>query len=206
MQTVKCQHCGNKIEYEESNLQIVKADLVFCDPPYGLGGYAGRSGKFEGIKGDNENVKKFYDCIPKIKERYIWGNYKVLRFLDEEPRDVIIWKKNNIGMGRGYRGQYEMIFYYGNFNKQDSDIWEIDKDFNYKHPTQKPIALAERAIKNSSKREDIVLDLFGGSGSTLIACERLNRKCYMLEIDPTYTQVIIDRWQNFAGQKAEKIE
>jgi len=74
------------------------------------------------------------------------------------------------------------------------------------HPqtTQKPVALAERAIKNSSQVKNIVLDFFGGSGSTLIACEKLNRKCYMMEISEMYCDVIIERWQNFTGRKAEK--
>jgi len=180
-----------------------KADMVFTDPPYGLGGYAGRSGKFNAIKGDDEDVVKFYQCIPKTKERYIWGNWQVLKtVIQEQPRDVIVWVKNNFGMGKGYRGQYEICFYFGNFDGSDSDVWQIDKDVNYKHPTQKPVALAARAIKNSSKLEDIVLDLFGGSGSTLIACEQLNRTCYMMEIDPVYCDVIVKRWENLTGQKA----
>ena len=73
------------------------------------------------------------------------------------------------------------------------------------HPTMKPIKLLARLIKNSSKKEEIVLDLFGGSGSTLITCQQLNRKCYMMEYDPVYVDVIIERWENFTGQKAVKI-
>ena len=74
-----------------------------------------------------------------------------------------------------------------------------------KHPTQKPVALAERAINNSCARENITIDLFGGSGSTLIACEKLNRKCRMMEIDPVYVQTIIDRYKNFTGKDAIKL-
>ena len=73
------------------------------------------------------------------------------------------------------------------------------------HPTQKPVNLCARAIKNSSKNEDIVLDLFGGSGSTLIAAEKLNRKCYMMELDPKYIDVIIERWETYTGSKAIKL-
>lgn len=73
------------------------------------------------------------------------------------------------------------------------------------HPTMKPIALCSKAIENSSKKEDIVLDLFGGSGSTLIACEQLGRNCYTMELDPKYVDVIIQRWENFTGQKAVKL-
>ena len=69
-------------------------------------------------------------------------------------------------------------------------------------PTMKPIELVSRAIGNSSMQEDSVLDLFGGSGSTMIACEQLNRKCFMMELDPKYVDVIIDRWERFTGQKA----
>ena len=73
------------------------------------------------------------------------------------------------------------------------------------HPTMKPIRLIANALLNSSIEGDTVLDLFGGSGSTLIACEQLNRKCYMMELEPKYIDVIISRWENFTGQKAEKI-
>ena len=197
--------CGDATKREDVELLMAgqKADMVFTDPPYGLGGYAGRSGKFKSIKGDDENVAKFYQLVPLAKEMYIWGNYKCLQHLERMPRDVIVWKKNNIGMGKGYRGQYELCFYYGEFKGSDSDVWTIAKDAKYNHPTQKPVELCERALFNSSIRENIVLDIFGGSGSTLIACERLNRKCYMMEIDPVYCQVIIDRWEKFTGQKAK---
>ena len=84
-------------------------------------------------------------------------------------------------------------------------MWEIKKDVNYKHPTQKPVSLSARAIKNSTKQGNGVLDLFGGSGSTMLACEQNNRKCYMMELDPKYVDVIIERWENFTGKKAKKI-
>ena len=81
-------------------------------------------------------------------------------------------------------------------------MWEINKDgVNEYHPTQKPVALASKAIRNHGGA-DKVLDLFGGSGSTLIACEQLNRTCYMMELDPGYCDVIIDRWEQFTGKKA----
>ena len=83
---------------------------------------------------------------------------------------------------------------------------DLDKPSNSElHPTTKPIELCSKAIDNSSKSNDIVLDLFGGSGSTLIACENLNRKCFMMELDEKYCQVIINRWENLTGKKAEKI-
>ena len=73
------------------------------------------------------------------------------------------------------------------------------------HPTMKPIRLLAKLIENSSDPNDVVLDLFGGSGSTMIACEQMNRKCYMMELDPRYCDVIIQRWESFTGQKARLI-
>lgn len=86
-------------------------------------------------------------------------------------------------------------------------IWTMKRDSvqGYKHPTQKPVELISYALHNSSKADDIVLDLFGGSGSTLIACEKTNRICYMSELDPKYVDVIIKRWEDYTGNKAEKL-
>ena len=74
------------------------------------------------------------------------------------------------------------------------------------HPTMKPLKLLERLIKNSSRQGELVLDSFGGSGSTLMTCEQLNRRCNMMELDPKYVDVIIERWENFTGKKAKKIK
>lgn len=84
------------------------------------------------------------------------------------------------------------------------DVWyqNRDKTSEYVHPTQKPIRLAERAIRKNSQPGDIVLDAFGGSGSTLMACEQMDRRCFMLELDPKYCDVIVDRWEKFTGKKA----
>ena len=88
-----------------------------------------------------------------------------------------------------------------------STIIKEDKPLaNDLHPTMKPLNLVGRLIKNSSKKDEVVLDLFGGSGSTLMACEMLDRKCYMMEYDPHYVDVIIERWENLSGKKAEKVE
>jgi DNA modification methylase len=85
-------------------------------------------------------------------------------------------------------------------------VWDVDRaNKNEYHPTQKPLELASRAIKNSTEIEGLVLDLFLGSGSTLIACEQTNRICYGMEIDPKYVTVILDRWEKLTGKKAEKI-
>ena len=90
---------------------------------------------------------------------------------------------------------------------KELDIWHCDKpNRSEEHPTMKPVALCSEGINNSSLRGGIVLDTFGGSGSTLIACEKLNRKCRMMEIDPVYVQTIIDRWEKYTGNKATKLE
>ena len=83
-------------------------------------------------------------------------------------------------------------------------VFGTEQEFDHKryHPTQKPIKLCEWFIKRYSNNDNSILDLFGGSGSTLIACEQLNRKCYMMELDPHYIDVIIQRWENYTGQKA----
>jgi DNA modification methylase len=86
--------------------------------------------------------------------------------------------------------------------KNESDLWNIAKDSKYVHPTQKPVAISERAIKNSTKANNIVLDYFGGSGSTLIACEKQNRHARLMELDPKYCDVIVKRWEDFTGKKA----
>jgi DNA modification methylase len=124
----------------------------------------------------------------------------------------IIWAKSHFTIGQSdYQRQYEVILYgwkegekhYWCGDRGQSDVWFIDKPAaNPLHPTQKPIALMERAISNSSKEKDVVFDPFGGSGSTLIACEKLNRSCYTIELDPRYCDVIVKRWQDFSGDVA----
>lgn len=90
----------------------------------------------------------------------------------------------------------------------DKDVWEIKRDnvMEYMHPTQKPVKLSAKAIMNSSKEGDTVLDLFGGSGSTLMGCEQTHRKCMMMEIDPRYVDVIINRWESFTGETAKLLK
>lgn len=179
-----------------------KADMVFTDPPYGMD-YSGRGENTSNkIMNDDIDPTIFYNIGSEITERYIWGRVENYKHLKTKPRDVIIWKKNNFGMGSGYRGQYECCFYYGNFNGSDSDVWEINKDGKYMHPTQKPVHLAVRAIRNSSP--NIVIDYFGGSGSTLIACEQTNRTCYMMELDPHYCDVIRKRYQNYIDKREKQ--
>ena len=124
----------------------------------------------------------------------------------------IIWAKNTFTLGRAdYQRQYEPILYgwkqgtdhFWCGARDQGDVWFVDKPrVNDLHPTMKPVELIERAIRNSSKSRDIVLDLFGGSGTTLIAAERTGRSARLLELDPKYADVIVERWQNLTGQAA----
>lgn len=128
---------------------------------------------------------------------------------------TIIWMKQSAGMGwQDYRAQHEPILYGwkegkgSHFNAGDrtkTSIWKIGRDAqaSYVHPTQKPVCLPEEAIMNSSKGSDCVVDLFGGSGSTLIACEKTGRVNRTMELDPKYCDVIVKRWEDFTGKKAE---
>jgi DNA modification methylase len=131
-------------------------------------------------------------------------------------KQCIVWNKNTMVMGRqDYQWKHEPILYgwkagkahkwYGGRNKYT--VWDIDKPSRSgEHPTMKPLELVSIAIQNSSKHDDLVLDTFGGSGSTLIACEQTNRVCYMMELDPHYCDVIIDRWEKFTGKTANLID
>lgn len=132
-----------------------------------------------------------------------------------EIRNQIIWAKNTFAWGMGrYKYQHEPILFcytkgktdawYG--DKTQSTLWNVSKPSkSEEHPTMKPIELITKALINSSKEEDIVLDLFLGSGSTLIACEKTNRICYGMELDPKYCDVIIKRWEDYTGQEAVKV-
>jgi len=196
-----------------------KADMVFTDPPYNVA-FNGRSGKFDVIKNDNLKTEEFNSFIDKfldvmlkskINTYYIccnWAFYGILQ-TKLKPKACIVWAKNVFGLGRGYRHQHEFILFDGFIDasiKNESDLWQIKKDSKYQHPTQKPVELSQRAIKNSTRQENIVIDYFSGSGSTLIACEKTKRNFYGLELDPKYCDVIIKRWEDFTGQTAKLLE
>lgn len=147
-----------------------------------------------------------YVCFP-------WRTYSefeaALEQIGMTVSACIVWDKKSIGLGNSnYRPQHEFIFYskgdswHG--DKSQSDVWYNSRGATgeYVHPTQKPVELVEKAINNSSKGQDVVIDVFGGSGSTLIACEKTGRDCRMMELDPKYCDVIIKRWQDFTGEQA----
>ena len=124
----------------------------------------------------------------------------------------VIWAKNTFTLGRSdYQRQYEPILYgwkegtkhFWCGARDQGDVWFVNKPVsNHLHPTMKPVELIERAIGNSSKSRDTILDPFGGSGSTLIACERTGRQGRLIELEPKYVDVIVNRWQQYTGQQA----
>jgi DNA modification methylase len=210
--------CGDStiIDQIDKLTEKQKPDMIFTDPPYNVA-FNGRSGKFDVIKNDNLEESEFNNFIDtiisnlnllNINTYYICCNWAFYGILEKKlkPKACIVWAKNVFGLGKGYRHQHEFILFDGFIDasiKNESDLWKISKDTKYKHPTQKPVELSSRAIKNSSKAKNIILDIFGGSGSTLIACEKLDRKARIMELDPKYCDVIIKRWENFTGKKAE---
>ncbi len=205
------------------------ADMVFTDPPYNVDyeGYTEERLKIQGDKMSDSEFKQFlnatfrsyrsvvkpggslYVCQASLFQREFQNSMEAAGF---EVRCQIIWAKNTFAWGFGrYKFQHEPLFYahvagqkdpwYG--DKSQSTLWEEKKPTASRlHPTMKPVELIERALLNSSKAGDIVADLFGGSGSTLIACERCNRRARLMEIDPVYVDVIVQRWQQYAGKTA----
>ena len=208
--------CGDStsIDAVDKLMDGNKVDLVFTDPPYNVA-FNGRSGKHDVIKNDNLSDEAFADFIDGTiatiksvdpKAYYIWCNWNFYGILQGklEYKSCIVWAKNVFGMGQGYRHQHEFCLFHGKIDeaiKNESDLWSVKKDHGYVHPTQKPVELSVRAFGNHIRLTN-VLDLFGGSGSTLIGAEQTGRKCFVMELDPKYCDVIIKRWQDFTGKKA----
>ena len=212
--------CGDStsIDAVEKLMDGNQVDLIFTDPPYNVS-FNGRSGKHEVIKNDNLSEPEFENFITEVcntiqlidpKAYYIWCNWDFYGALQGKLpyKACIVWAKNVFGMGNGYRHQHEFCLFNGKIDevvKNESDLWQIKKDTNYVHPTQKPVALSVRAFGNHIKLLK-VLDLFGGSGSTLIGAEQTGRTCFVMELDPKYCDVIVKRWEDFTGQKANLTE
>jgi DNA modification methylase len=212
--------CGDStsIDAVDKLMNGAKADMVFTDPPYNVA-FNGRSGKHDVIKNDDLPQIEFEQFIGEVcnvirvvdpKVYYIWCNWNFYSVLQGQLpyKACIVWAKNVFGMGNGYRHQHEFCLFNGKIDeviKNESDLWEIKKDSKYVHPTQKPVALSVRAFGNHVKLLN-VLDLFGGSGSTLIGAEQTGRNAYLIELDPKYCDVIIKRWQDFTGKEAVHAE
>ena len=208
-----------------------KADMVFTDPPYNVD-YANSAkdkmrGKDRPILNDNLG-DGFYDfllaALTPMLERCAGATYiamssseldtlqQAFRAAGGKWSTFIIWAKNTFTLGRAdYQRQYEPILYgwpegenrHWCGDRDQGDVWNIKKpQKNDLHPTMKPVELVERAIRNSSRLGDIVLDPFGGSGTTLIAAEKTGRIGWLIELDPKYVDVIVRRWQDWSGQDA----
>jgi DNA modification methylase len=207
------------------------ADMAFTDPPYNVN-YANTpkdklGGKNRPILNDalgEDFGALLYDACVNILTLtkgavYICMSSSELDRLQQAFREAggkwstfVIWAKNTFTLGRSdYQRQYEPILYgwkdgtdhYWCGARDQGDVWFFDKPHkNDLHPTMKPVALVERAIRNSSKSRDIVLDPFGGSGTTMIAAEHAGRRARLVELDPKYVDVIVQRWQSHAGGKA----
>ena len=189
-----------------------RAAMVWSDPPYGLGGYAGRSGKLAAVEGDDADdatVDAFF-AVGDAPEVYVcceWKTYPHLLAARGEPRSLIVWAKQVFGMGRGYRRQHEFVGYYGAFDSTtESDLWQIDRGANYLHPTEKPADLPARAIANSTQKSDVVFDPFAGTAPSIVACENLGRRCRAIELDPRYVAVALERWATHTGKTPVLIE
>ena len=208
-------------------------DMSFTDPPYNVN-YANTAkdklrGKHRPILNDNlgDNFAAFLlaacqNILGVTKGAvYVAMSSSELDTLQSAFRTAggkwstfIIWAKNTFTLGRAdYQRQYEPILYgwrdgtdhYWCGARDQGDVWQIRKPAkNDLHPTMKPVELVERAIRNSSKTRDLVLDPFGGSGTTLIACEKSGRRARLIELDPKYVDVIVRRWQEFTGQEAKR--
>jgi DNA modification methylase len=208
--------CGDStsIDAVDKLMDGNKVDLIFTDPPYNVS-FNGRSGKHDVIMNDNLSENDFGTFIDEVcntikainpKAYYIWCNWNFYGVLQGklDYKTCIVWAKNVFGLGQGYRHQHEFCLFNGKVDeiiKNESDLWEIKKDHNYVHPTQKPVALSVRAFGNHIKLLN-VLDLFGGSGSTLIGAEQTGRKAFLMELDPKYCDVIVKRWEEYTGKKA----
>lgn len=176
-------------------------------------GQVAKANKYRPIKGDDttETAKKSYQIIKELsKEQIIFGGNYFTDFLP--PKSCwIIWDKEN---GESFFADAELAWtsfdkgaklYHFMWNGMAREGSRKIEGIKRIHPTQKPVGLIGQIINDFSKENDLIADIFGGSGSTLIACEQLNRKCYMMEYEPYYVDVIIERWENFTGRKAVRI-
>jgi DNA modification methylase len=205
------------------------ADMLLTDPPYNVD-YVGKTAEALKIKNDNMDDNQFYEFLRKVFENmyivtkegasiYVFHadtegiNFrKAFKDAGFKLAECLIWKKDCFVMGRqDYQWQHEPVLYgwkegkahYFINDRTQSTILEFDRPKQSTlHPTMKPIDLIAKLIKNSSKENDIILDLFGGSGSTIIAAEQLNRCCYTMELDPKYCDVIVKRWETLTNKEA----
>jgi DNA modification methylase len=220
--------CGDatRMEAVETLLAGDLADMVFCDPPFSVS-YVGKTSRKLTIMNDDVGAG-FYDFLFKACTNilaatkgavYICMSCVELHTLHRAFKDAgghwstfIVWAKDRFTLGRSdYQRQFEPILYgwkegqshYWNGARNEGDVWCVPKPkSNRLHPTMKPVALAERAIRNSSRRGDLILDIFAGAGSTLVACEKASRRAAVMELDARFVDVIVRRWEAYTHREA----
>ena len=207
----------------------VQIDLFLTDPPYGVD-YTGKTKDALKIENDNRSDDEFISFLSDAFAAadlamkpgavfYIWHAIlktwafeSACQMVGWEVRQVLIWVKNSMVMGRqDYQWKHEPCLYgwksgAGHLwasDRKQTTVLEFDRPTkNKEHPTMKPVALFDYQIQNNTKGGDAVLDLFAGSGTTIMACEQNGRNAYCMELDPRYVDVIIKRWETFTGEKA----
>ena len=226
--------CGDSTKKENLELLLNgnKADMVFTDPPYNaLKSWKKDEAKTETrlnpndwFKNDNMEWDEYWNflnkhfSVNKADSLYVCCDFRIygdlvnlLKAKGYELKHCIVWVKNVFGLGKRYRFKHEFVVYLTKSNPKfvgnnsQADVWNIDVDRNSDHKTPKPVELPLRAIKNTIKAGALCLDGFLGSGTTLIACEKTNRICYGMELDEHYCDVIINRWEQYTGNKAKLI-
>ena len=227
-------YCGDATQLEaiQKVMDGGLADMVFCDPPYGVayGSSAPtqREREKRRIVNDDLGDAAFGEFLRKASANllsvtkgavYICMSSSELHTLQKaftaaggHWSTFVIWAKDRFTLGRSdYQRQYEPMLYgwregtdhFWCGARDQGDVWFVNKpQANVLHPTQKPVELVERAIRNSSKSRDTVLDAFGGSGTTLIACEKHGRQARLVELEPKYVDVVVRRWEQYTERKA----
>jgi site-specific DNA-methyltransferase (adenine-specific) len=205
--------CGDSEKHEtfEKLMQGEEGDLLFCDPPYGYEYESNHQDTHEMLKNDDKILKFLPVVKDYLKEDcgvFLYCSWQTIReWIDEVEnaglnlKNMIIWKKNNWSMGDlkgSFAGQHEIILFAHKgrieiVGSRDSDIWEFDRVKPTFHPTPKNPELAGYAFSKTIGKGAIVIDCFAGEGSTLVACEQTSRKAYLVELEPKYCHVIIDR-------------
>lgn len=211
----------------------MEADLYLTDPPYNVN-YTGKTKDALTIQNDKiddkeefrEFLRKAFDAARQHMKAgaafYIWlADSEQYAFqgacidVGWVVREVLVWVKNSMVLGRqDYQWQHEPCLYGWNkgthswySDRKQTTVLKFDRPIrNGEHPTMKPVPLFDYLIKNSTKEGDVVYDSFGGSGTTIIACEQNNRKAYCMELDPRYVDVIVKRWETLTGEKAQLLE
>ncbi len=227
--------CGDATEITvmDKLMQGEKADMVWTDPPYGVS-YVGKTKDALTIENDSMGMNQLEEFLTEAFNNIYQATKPGACWYVSSPsgpqfvafgkpllnlgvwRQTLIWVKDIFVMGHSdYHWKHETIFYgwtpgaahHAVPDRKQDTVWEFDRPKrSSEHPTMKPIDLITKSLTNSSSQKNIIIDAFGGSGSTLIACEQSKRVARVIELDPKYCDVIIERWEKLTGQEAERVE